>query len=132
MLCSLGHVAKALAAAGSTASRHLAPAADPDQRPGRGALWVAVGQDGRSCNGLAGHRDFRLNEPKGLAGSAAGRMCLEPLSRLLALTDRGQSLLQSGGEVVPQHGMSKRGGLHCAVCKLRGCLLWVCLGAESP
>lgn len=74
-------------------------------------------------------------EPKGLAGCAAGRMCLEPLSRLLALTDRGQSLLQLGGEVVPQHGMSKDGMsklANCAVCRLRGCLLWVCLRAESP
>lgn len=35
--------------------------ASPDKRPGRGALWVAVGQDSRSCNGLAGYRDFRLN-----------------------------------------------------------------------
>lgn len=67
-------------------------------------------------------------------------MCLEPLSRLLALTDRGQSLLQLRGEVVPQHGMSKDGmskhGMsklaNCAVCRLRGCLLWVCLRAESP
>lgn len=142
MLCPLGHVDRALAAAIGTTSEHLAPNRSHVQKAWEIGYLGGCGPGQQKLQStLWRPRDFRL-DPRAWQAlqQEEGNVWSHYQGSWLSLAV-GKTLCRQlgwcGGEVVTPAWDEEVGAgchtmaLYWSACKFPGCLLWVCLGAES-